>query len=742
MAGDQQRFQQAMEAGTNATWDENWTKAVEAFMVAVKEFPQEVQAVNSLGFALYQAGRLEDALRVYGQAHRLASDDPIPVEKSADVLERLGRASEAAKQYLTVAEIYLQRQDLEKAIDNWKRATHITPGLVKIHQRMAQAYIRLGNRIEAANQYLKMAYHFQKASNQPLALQVLERAQQLLPKEPTILNAITAVRANTELSADLAIKRKPSPAELEAEEPIVGVDVTIADADRRGPIGDAVEVSMEQLATAVFESGNLDLSGAMAMQAIEMHRATIHDQAISAYLQSEQGGLRTASLYLNLGALYVDAQQWDKAIEYLQKVSGDLLMTAGATHGIALAYIGKEDWRQALRHLTNTLRLVDMSLARTDEEQSQLAEIYNRLARLAQDATEDTLKTLSKKFAQRLTGVDWKRRVRQTRQQLEDAFSQGTDNVLEVVAQSDDVIDAMSRIDDYVAQRRFILAMDEAHYVIERAPEYLEAHLRIANVLMEMNQVQKAIAKYNLIAQTYMARGNLHKTADILNRVIKVAPADVRLRENLIELLESQERHADALEQYIQLAETHRDLSDLSSARTIFDQALKLAQRINAPLSTQMRIMHALAHIDRDRLDLRGALRTYQRILEQQADDLDARRAAVDIHFRLNNSVQAMQELDRLLQVYAKQRRPDLILKVLEEEVRANPKEMGLRLRLGQVYHQMKRPADALEQMEALHQLQLEAGLHDEARKTIRQILSLNPSNSAHYQQLLQQLGG
>ena len=45
-------------------------------------------------------------------------------------------------------------------------------------------------------------------------------------------------------------------------------------------------------------------------------------------------------------------------------------------------------------------------------------------------------------------------------------------------------------------------------------------------------------------------------------------------------------------------------------------------------------------------------------------------------------------------------------------------------------------------ELEKLRELQYDAGLHEEARQTIKRIISLNPPNGAHYQQMLRELGG
>ena len=199
MAGDRTIFERSMQAGDDAAWNQEWDSAIDAYMAAIREFPASTQACNSLGYALFQAGRLEDAYKVYSRAHDLDPDDPLPVEKNADVLERMGRLNEASEQYLMVAEIYFGQHDFEKAIANWERATEINPGLVKILQKLAIAYERTGQRDKAIDIYLKLAYHLQKLDKSEIAMKALQRGIRLDNKHPRLLNAITAVRNNQQI---------------------------------------------------------------------------------------------------------------------------------------------------------------------------------------------------------------------------------------------------------------------------------------------------------------------------------------------------------------------------------------------------------------------------------------------------------------------------------------------------------------------------------------------------------------
>jgi hypothetical protein len=70
------------------------------------------------------------------------------------------------------------------------------------------------------------------------------------------------------------------------------------------------------------------------------------------------------------------------------------------------------------------------------------------------------------------------------------------------------------------------------------------------------------------------------------------------------------------------------------------------------------------------------------------------------------------------------------------------PNDTALRSRLAAIFRQMGRKEDAIKQLDALGELQLEAGLHQDAIHTIRQIVALNPVGIEDYRRLLSQLGG
>ena len=71
---------------------------------------------------------------------------------------------------------------------------------------------------------------------------------------------------------------------------------------------------------------------------------------------------------------------------------------------------------------------------------------------------------------------------------------------------------------------------------------------------------------------------------------------------------------------------------------------------------------------------------------------------------------------------------------------RLHPQQMPLRARLARAYVDAGRQEEAIGELDALGELQLEAGLRKQAMATVKYIISLNPKNVEAYRQLLAQL--
>lgn len=747
MPGDRNLYEQAMNAGHNAAWDKEWTAAIAAYGQAVQQFPDDAEAHIALGLALLEVGRLDDALKVYSRAHQLAPNDPIPLEKSADILERMGRLKEAAQQYINVAEVYLGQRDLGKAIMNWEKATRLTPGMVAIHAKLAQAHERLGDKVKAIREYQVLAANFQRLGDKDKAGKALQRALKLDDKNVATLNALRALESGAEISIPGEDKSAKSAESAKKKTgPLAAASSSkapVGDSDPLGPMGEAMSDALGLLASYVIEGGQLDSAGADALQAMELQRQGVNAQAIEAYLRAANR-LNHPALKMNLGGLLVLENRNDEAIRHLPDAIANPRLTAGALHALGKAYFSVGKQKQAAKYLLQSLQAVDAALA-DDEDLDDMTTLYERLMNTLEGRSNEALAQINNRFIGLLGGKDWKQRIGETRRQLEDTLrDQGEEGVVDILtaSRSDELTDAVGRIDKYMRQGLYTLAMDEAHRAVEFSPFYLPVHVRMAEIMMKEGRVRQAITKYNAIAKTFMVRGENDRAASILSEVLEMAPLDISVRESLIDLLESEQRWDEALDQYIDLADTHHQLGNFDMSRDIYTAAERLANRVSASAEKIVRIKHRVADIDQMRLDIRKAQKTYEEIIQIAPNDERAHRMLVDIHYRQNNSIEAIKKLDALLGIYARSKQSNRITQLLEELVTMYPNDTGLRSRLAAIYRQLKRNADAIKQLDALGELQLEAGQHQEAITTIRQIVALNPPGVEDYKRLLSQLGG
>lgn len=746
MAGNREAYEQSMNAGHNAAWDQDWGTAIKAYGRALSEYPDDTDAHIHLGLALLRAGRLDDALKVYTRAYQLAPNDPIPLEKSADVLERMGRLREAANQYVNVAEIYLAQRDLNKAIANWRQATHLTPGLVTVHAKLAQAYERIGDKQSAIREYLVLAFNFQRGGHTERAIKAVQRALKQDPSRPDSLNALRALETGRQINppeAQTASERDPQPPTLTLDFDTAPVEAV--ESSPLGPMGDAMIDALSLLAQHVMEHIDLDTAGADIFQAMELQRQGQQREAIQAYERAESV-LRHPALKLNLGALLLLDNRPDQAVKHLGEAIVNSDLSAGAYHALGQSNYKMGRHKQAARFLLQSAQIIDSAGATDVESVHIISEIYDRVLELLEGRPDETLQQVNNRLINLLHGKDWRQRLYETRHQIQEALrtAGGEQSAIELLttSNSDELTISVSLIDRYIRQNLFTLAMDEAHRAIERAPFYLPVHVRMAEIMMREGRIRQAINKYNVVARTYMVRDELDRAASILGEVLEMAPLDISVRTHLIELLEAEERWDEALDQYIDLADTYQQLGEFEMARNTYLMAERIANRVQAPVERVAGIKHRIADIDQLRSDFRRAQRIYEEIADMHPDDERARRMLVDLNYRQNNQMEAHKRLDQLLSLYARQKQINKIVSLLEEFVAVYPNDTGLRSRLAAIYRQLNRPRDAIQQLDALGELQLEAGLHEEAATTIRQIISLKPEGVEDYRRLLTQLGG
>jgi tetratricopeptide (TPR) repeat protein len=187
------RFQNAMNQGHTAAWDQDWRQAVDYYKQALEESPDDPIALVSLGLALYELGLYEEALEYYSRAGEVSPEDPLPLEKVSQLYELLGQSEKAVKPSFMASELYLNEGNVAKAVECLARVTRIDVENLPAHSRLALIYERTNRKNRAVTEYLIVASLLQHAGVGEDARQSVEHALTLIPASPEAQEALALI---------------------------------------------------------------------------------------------------------------------------------------------------------------------------------------------------------------------------------------------------------------------------------------------------------------------------------------------------------------------------------------------------------------------------------------------------------------------------------------------------------------------------------------------------------------------
>ena len=104
-------------------------------------------------------------------------------------------------------------------------------------------------------------------------------------------------------------------------------------------------------------------------------------------------------------------------------------------------------------------------------------------------------------------------------------------------------------------QKKLTNELNEYYRIAEEDPDDNRVHLRIAEVLMKMGEKEKAIEEYLYAAESYEASNLSQISAAIYKQVLQIAPEQVNVYQNLIDIHLKEGFLGDAIATYERLAE-------------------------------------------------------------------------------------------------------------------------------------------------------------------------------------------
>lgn len=750
MANDRARYEDALNRGHSYSWDQDWEQAIKEFETAVAQFPTEPAPYAGLGMAYLELNQLDKALENYKLAARYSRGDIIYLRQVADVQERLGLLSEAGKTYMAIGEIELNRKKLNEAMDNWNRAVRLEPNLLRAHHRLASIYERQKAIPSAIREYLAIAHILYSQGVKDKALQACQRALTLDPRNADVFTAMEKIKNNEPWGIDLAKSSLQVSSDVSDVSQMMAAALQErgngqkAHAEAARPVQDARRLASEQLAQELFNENEDPKQlerAALVSQALDFQTRNMVNQAISAYEQAIAAGVNIPAAHFNLGLLYQDNLRFEEAIHEFQQSVQQYEFRLASHFSLGECYRAKGQIEKAIEHFINVLKIVDLATVQHSQA-DRLIELYENLAdSLITQGEHDQASKFANTLVEFLSHKGWEDKAKEARGRL-NALSDSGMMILGdmLTAGSEQVLESLYLSQEYDRRGMYDTAIEETYRAIQLSYDYLPAHLRLGELLGKQGRHDTASQKFVTVANTYQVRGDANGAMMAYEQALNYTPLDTAIRSKLIELFKRHGQIDHALEHYEMMADAYYQVAQVDKARDVYQEALRLAPRGSADKKWESRFLYHIADIDMQRLDWRRALSAYRDLRRLQPEDERTAITLVDLYYKVGQPLNAVTELDNYLKQLVRSGRGNKVVGILEDMVRQWPTDPNLVERLSRLYIQQKRPHDAIQLLDRLGEAQLEANDKAGATETIKKILSLNPPNADNYKKLLAQL--
>ncbi len=776
MSGNQEKYQQLMNQGHSAAWDQDWEQAAKYYRQALVEFPADPKALNSLGLALFELGELEQALKSYSKACEVSPQDPISFDKVAQISEKLGRPDTAARASLKSAELYFNRGETDKAVESLIRLSRSDPENLAAHSRLGLIYERRDDRPQAVTEYLIVASLLQHKGDSQNASQAIQHALQIIPESPEAQQAMILLKDG---------KLLPKPARSKGfrdipESPAPGLKAasSVLNPSFKGldPVAEARQVALSMLAGLIFDQPELARDsqqqvvnrGLLAImrgsprttfvkqtdpeevvihltRAVDLLSKKMDDKAVEELERATEAGLEHAAAFFEVGYIRLQDDRLESAIRFLQRAvnHADFALAGHLLLGQTLEKLGRLN--EATIEYLEALKFAD-SLVVPRHQMDEIQQLYEPLIEAESLRTESQAKErLCQNIKELIIRADWRERIARTRQELMGDLQDGPPMPIgEMLSEvrSSQIVEAIMTIHQLARVGQHRSAMEEAFFALQYAPTYLPLHTYMGELLLQEDRIPEAIDKFTVVAQTYSVRGEASRAIQVFNRIIRAAPMDLRARSSLIDLLVARGEMNTAVQEYLGLAEVYYNLADLTRARKTYNEALRLAQQSKQSWNLLVDILHHIADIDLQSLDWRQAVRIYEQIRTMRPDDSVARANLIGLNIRLSQEDLAEAELQDYLVYLEKAGESSKGILFMENLLNEYPRDISIRSALANAYRKADRREDAIREYDFIGERLLEMGDRQKATEIVTAILALDPPNKEAYQQLLTELRG
>ncbi len=668
MAGNKGIYSAAMKRAETCAQKQQWSAALKEYQRAVAEFPDDAPARLGIAAAYVGLQRWREARDMYLDLQRISPEDPVIMERLAETYVQVKDLDAARELYLRLSGQHVVHRKIAQAITVLERLEQLLPHDEEIMSRLARLYQDAGDRESAARvngEHVRLLFRTNRFNE---AMVLCEEALRVSPDNRQLKEL--SFRLRREMAA-----RKERGEAVEEAGPSAVVSTyqmeewvrEAADRQEQGDLDSAIRL-YERAVQAGMSRPDVHYNLGLLYKEVNRLEEAIHhlkkSSADDEFALSSHYAL--GECHRDLGQMDPAAQEFERALHLvdLQTIGREAVDDLVQMYeSAASVHERRQDLARAATlyaTLAGFLQSKRWRYERTDEFRKRAQELteqsmYAKLRQLGtgilpaieEHARGEPTRELpgdlepTRKAIPSLTDgtlrpiTDFLRhggRPSETFQPdqpttapavkpLEEALSivppvpvQLPVRKLDTAGLDEAVQELVEASHVYLERGLFYAALDVCCEVINRAPEYLPIHLRLAEIYERQDRPEVALAKYQTLANTYLVREEKDKAIEVYQALLALAPDNVSVRSRLADLLTEQGETEAAVYQLIQTAHTYFRLGQTNRATEVFREVRGLA-----PNDVQVFLEYGLFLLKLDRPE--AAIGELRRALQLDPDN-------------------------------------------------------------------------------------------------------------------------
>ncbi|MBN1485960.1 MAG: tetratricopeptide repeat protein [Chloroflexia bacterium] len=627
MAGNRGIYNAAMKQAQAHAWKEKWSAALKEYQRAAEEFPEDLDA--RLGIAASYVGlqQWQEARQLYEKLQRAAPDNLSILERLAEVQVELNDLAAAKDSCFRLSDQYVVRRQLAQAIETLQHLSELLPQNEEVMVRLDRLYQESGDRSAAVQirlEHVRLLFREERLGEaMVLAEQTLQLAPDSRPAKEMVFRLRREVAARKERGEEVGeISTEQATSRYQLEQ-------WVREAMERQEQGD-LDAAIQLYERA--QKGGLQRADVCYSLGLICQERGERQKAVDQLQRSALDEEYALSSYYALGECYRDLGQMDQAAQSFERAlhlvdlqsigreavddlirmyeatasvhekRGDLARAASLYTNLSGFLQGKrwhrgrtDEFRQRAQELTEKsmfakLRQLGTGILPAIEEHAR-GETREPLGEV--DRPESAIPSLTEGTLRPIT--DFLRSGRSDSFQIEEAQSTAVVRPLEealaivppvpmqipvreldTTSLEEPVRELVEVSRVYLERGLFNAALDACCEVIQRNPDYLAIHLRMAEVYERQDRPEMALAKYQTLISTYMAREEEETAVDVYQALLALSPDAVSSRSRLADLLIEMGRPQEAAQQMVQVAQNYFRLGQTNQAIETFRELRSL----------------------------------------------------------------------------------------------------------------------------------------------------------------------